>query len=94
MWVGEKGYNEIIEHNWLQGQGKNDLDEIIQKIKNCSFQLSQWNRTCLRNVQKNLAKAKSNLARIQNMELDLVSKKILDQTRKNVHLWLERNEIM
>lgn len=56
--------------------------------------MSLWNRNYFGNVQKNLAEAKSKLKSIQELETELVSKELLDGARREVNIWLEREEVM
>lgn len=66
----------------------------MKKIDSCGAQLSSWNKKVFGNVQKNLAEAKSKLEKLQTLNPTIVSKEALERTKKDVHIWLERDELM
>lgn len=88
MWVGEEICIEIIKQSWSSGGGGPDLEGIMQRIGNCSSQLGHWNKNCFGNV------AKHKLEMIQNLDLDSVSKEALDRAKKDIHIWLEMDQLM
>lgn len=46
------------------------------------------------NVQKKLQEAKQRLKNIQEMESGLADSGMVNEARKEVHVWLERDELM
>lgn len=93
MWVGKECHN-IIEQVWHLGKGGGSVRDIIQMLLRCGSHLKQWNMFNFGNVQRCLMEANLQLKMVQKMSPNHTSVERLAQARKEVHVWLKRDEKM
>lgn len=78
---------------WSAGNNNGTIRDIMQLIQKCGIFLIQWNKSIFCHVQQNLAKANP-LKLAQDRHPVESSSEEIPQARKEVHTWLERDEIM
>ncbi|KAF5477594.1 hypothetical protein F2P56_004216, partial [Juglans regia] len=67
MWVGEETCADIIENVWVagNGNGSNDMERVMRRIKACGNQLASWNKRSFGHVKKKKNDARKNLEDMQ-----------------------------
>ncbi|KAF5468190.1 hypothetical protein F2P56_012365 [Juglans regia] len=94
MWVGHEECEAIIKDVWQNEEGRGNMVATMRRVKECNSKLDNWNRTRFGLVHKNLAKAKDKLQTLQEEDPNCVEAENLKAPRKEVQLWLERDELL
>lgn len=70
------------------------IQNVMDIIERCNESLYKWNKNNFGNVHKHLVKAKQSLQHVQSMDQCMTSNDELKEAQKDVHLWLECEEMM
>lgn len=94
VWIGEEGCNQIIKQAWQSSCRGETIQEVMDVNNRCDESLGQWNKNYFGNVQKHLVEAQKRLQEAQSMDQRMVSIEVIREAQMDVHLWLERDEMM
>lgn len=92
MWVGEEECENIIKQVWHQGYYDGSVDVSMRHISGCSSRLI--GTSCFGHVRQKLVEAKRKLYQMQERRHEIISEEEIRGARKEVHVWMERDELM
>lgn len=94
MWVEAANCEQVILRSWTSNHEQGGMDDVMRRISVCSENLTKWNKLSFGNVQRQLQQAKTKLQRLQETNPTHLNKDAFKEAHKEVHCWLERNEIL
>ncbi|XP_041001573.1 uncharacterized protein LOC121247264 [Juglans microcarpa x Juglans regia] len=94
IWVGEERCEQIINQVWRNRGATFGMEEVLNLIKGCGEELTSWNRVSFGQVRRKLNEARNELEKLQLLNSCHPFPGGLSMARKEVQLWLERNEVM
>lgn len=94
IWVGAKKCSKIIEEVWVPNGCQGSVNEVMELISKCGAKLKHWNRYSFGNIQKHLTEANETLKRALEQHPTDFNSSVLNEARKEVQVWLERDEMM
>lgn len=84
----------IIQQAWSQGRRYGSVEDIMQLINNCGSRLKQGNMIGFGHVQQRIVMVEKALTQVQERYLEVINCKEIKEARKEVQLWLEREEML
>lgn len=88
----EEEFPELVKESWREAlvRGGN----LVEKLRACSRQIMNWNKTRFGNVQKRIKEIKMELEHVQQMERTVHVENMEAKLCTELDEWLAREELM
>lgn len=94
MWVREQGCEQVIKDLWHNTRGNSASEKVSNGVRQCSSDLSEWNRLHFGKVHVEIRKLNKQIQRLERIKDKLGNRALLKVSKERLEELLIREETM